>query len=142
MLTTADNHDTLYLNPWVFAPMLSNNLVACNLTLHITNALTITNFADTEFGDTFIDNLNDVINTIAYGFYMDQPGSALNKEQWLQATTQLMATSHQGLYKAFPLKDIPEFLASLGPDDMTAIGTFAEAIGTLNYYLKNTSGTY
>ena len=68
MLTDDDNHNTLHLNPQVFIPMLNNNLVAHNPTLHIQNILTLADFADTEFGDQFIDNFDDVTDIIAYSF--------------------------------------------------------------------------
>ncbi len=135
MSTNDNNHDTLYLDPQVFAPMLNDNLVAHNPTLHISNPLTVADFTDTKFGDTFVDNLDDILDTITYGFKDNQPSSALNKEQWLWATAQIMATIHQGLYKTFPLEDMLEFLATLGLDDTTAVGT-------LSYYLKNMSGTH
>jgi len=48
--------------------MLNNNLVAHNPTLHIQNILTLADFADTEFGDQFIDNFDDVTDIIAYSF--------------------------------------------------------------------------
>jgi len=40
------------------------------------------------------------------------------------------------------MEDMLELLALLEPDDMTATGTFTEAIGALNFYLKNTSRTH
>jgi len=141
MLPRNDAHNTLYLNSKVFAPMLDDDLVARNPTLHIKNPLTVVDFAKDNFSDTFIKNLNNTTNTIAYGFQDNKPDWALNKEQWLQAAAQIMAAIHQGLYKAFPLEDTLEFLASLRPDDTTAAGILTVAAGALNYYLKNTSGT-
>jgi len=136
MLPRNDAYNTLYLNPKVFAPILDNDLVAYNPTLHIENLLTVA-----DFSDTFIENLNDTTDTITYGFQDNKLDWALNKEQWLQAAAQIMATIHQGLYKAFPLEDTPEFLASLRPDNTTTTGILAVVAGALNYYLKNTSGT-
>ena len=142
MFPKNDAHDTLHLDPKVFTPMLDDNLVARNPTLHIENPLTLADFANDKFGDASVQDLDNTANTITYGFHEDKPDQALNKEQWLQAAAQLMAAIHQGLYNALPLKNTLEFLASLGPDDTTAASTFTAATGALNYYLKNTSGTH
>jgi len=75
MLPENDTHATLYLDPKVFAPMLDDNLVAHNPTLHIENPLTVV-----DFGDMFIKNLNDTIDTITYSFQGNKPDRALNKE--------------------------------------------------------------
>ena len=135
--THINDHDVLKLDTNVFAPMLDEHLVARNPPLTIEPPLTHEDFISQEFADIFLDHFDDTTTAVARGFTKGDDIAILNKEQWLRASAQIMAAIQRGLYNSFPLDNIPNFIASLGPDENSTTKVFGEAVGALNFFLTD-----
>jgi hypothetical protein len=135
--THINDHNVLKLDANVFAPMLDEHLVARNPPLAIEPPLTHEDFVSQEFADIFLDHFDDTTTAVARGFTKGDDIAILNKEQWLRASAQIMAAIQRGLYNSFPLDNIPNFIASLGPDENSATKVFGEAVGALNFFLTD-----
>jgi hypothetical protein len=135
--THIDNHDILKLDANVFAPMLDEHLVAHNPPLLVEPPLMAEDFANEEFANIFLDHFDDTTLALSQGFTKDDNPALLNKDQWLRASAQVMATIQNGLYHSFPINDLPTFISSLGPDEDSAIKVFATAVRALHYFLTD-----
>jgi hypothetical protein len=135
--TQFDNHDILKLDANVFAPMLDECLIARNPPLFVEPLLMVEDFTNEEFANVFLDHFDDTSLTLSRRFSKDNNPALLNKDQWLRASTQLMAMIQCGIYHSFPIDDIPTFVLSLRPNEDSALKVFGSVVRSLNYFLTN-----
>src|SRR6266851_5438042 len=133
-MSTSDTHDALHLDASAFAPLLSKVIDIAPSHITVPNALQAKDFADMEFGNTFLDHFDDTLNALKYGFDDLKPKGHLNKDQWFHATAETMVAIHRSLSTTLPFDNISAFLSSLGPDEESATSMFARAVGALNLF--------
>jgi hypothetical protein len=136
-----NNDNVLKLEVDIFLPLLNQDLVARNLPITLTQPLAPTDFTDNKFGTTILDIIEDISFFMKCSFSNNDLANHLNKNQWLRATTQVMAAIHQGLYDSFPVNNAKSFLEALGPDRDEATHAFRLAVGTLNYFFTQPPAT-
>jgi hypothetical protein len=123
----------------LFAPLLAEDLSTLPPPFHITNPLKGPDFANGEDND-FLIYLNAVIDTLADSIN-DNPNvdinTSLSRAQFLHGAAQLLAAITEGIRTSFPLEDTPNFLRSLGPDELAGLKVLAEATASLNKYFTD-----
>ncbi len=128
------NNTTLCFNTNVFNPELDKTHVARNPMFHTSCTL-----EPTDFTDNYIKSLSQVIKTLKTGFETTETSIQVNKIQWLTSAAQLMATIHKGVYYTFPLLSTDKYKVAFGLDDSNAAYDFSFTVGSLHYFLTNTT---
>jgi hypothetical protein len=138
----------------LFAPLLSEDLSTLPPPFMIPVPLTDDDFPR---GHTFLADLETVQDFFKDGYdnnFIKDKGKGddkgtdgneseednmdpLTSSQYIRGTAQIMAAIMQGIQSTFPLSDVPQFLRSLGPDDLDSLKVFTEAAGALNRYLTD-----
>jgi hypothetical protein len=136
---TAFDADISTGDPSLFAPLLTEDLSSLPPPFHITNPLKGPDFANREDND-FLIYLNAMTDTLADGINNDpniDVNTSLTHTQFLRGAAQLTATIMEGIRTSFLFKDTPNFLWSLGPDELASLKVLAEATASLNKYFTD-----
>ncbi len=99
---------------------------------HIQRPLTEIDFAKTKPYGAFLNDFNNITNTIQDGFASTSP--SLNCEQWIWSTTQLILAIYEGLRVLHLGTNILGFINNLGLDEAEAINMLGQAIGALHKF--------
>jgi hypothetical protein len=140
----------------LFAPLLSEDLSTLPPPFKISVPLTDDNFprghtflADLEtvqdffkdgYNNNYVKDKSDDDNKETDGNESDEDNNdPLTSSQFIRGAAQIMSAIMQGIRSTFPLSDVPQFLRSLGPDELDNLKVFTEAVGALNRYLTDPS---
>jgi hypothetical protein len=138
----AFNADISTGDPTLFEPLLREDLTTLPPPFHILNPLRGPDFANGK-DNAFYDALLAIQGFFKDGYEdhpdNDDPDGFITRPQFIRGAAQLITAITEGIRVSFPLNDIPGFLIDLGPDELSSLKVFSEAVASLNMYLTNPS---